>query len=79
MKIKRKDVVRMVSYKLVYYAIFLVLPLIFFPFSWTFVLAGFIISHLVEGFTIGVIFMLAHLVEHVDFPMPDENGKLEDN
>lgn len=79
MKIKRSDVIRMVTYKLVYYTIFLVLPLIFVPFSWTFVLAGFIISHLVEGFTIGVIFMLAHLVEHVDFPMPDQDGKLEDN
>ncbi len=79
MKISKADVIRLIGYKIVYYTIFLVLPLIFVKFSFFVVLSGFIISHLIEGFTIGVIFMLAHLVEHVEFPMPDSDGKLEDN
>ncbi|MBI1185240.1 acyl-CoA desaturase [bacterium] len=79
MKIERRDVVRLIAYKLAYYTLFLIIPLLVLPYSITWILAGFIISHLIEGFTIGIIFMLAHLVESVDFPMPDGEGKLQDN
>lgn len=79
MAIPKSEIIKMLGYKLVYYSIFLIIPFVFLPFNFTFLLAGFIIMHLVEGFTIGLIFMLAHLVEHVEFPMPDDGGKLENN
>lgn len=75
----RKQIRKMLMYKAAYYLIFLVLPLIVLPFSPLLILAGFFAMHFVEGFTIGVIFMLAHLVDKVEFPLPDETGTLENN
>jgi len=73
------EIRRLVIYKLVYYTIFLVLPLLILPLSIPQILAGFLLMHFFEGTTIAVIFMLAHLVEDVDFPLPDEGGSLENN
>lgn len=72
-------VLQMVAYKFVYYTIFLIIPLVVLPFNFTLILAGFLLMHWVEGFTIGTIFMLAHLVEDVHFPLPDNEGTIENN
>ena len=79
MPISRSEVLRMIGYKFVYYTIFLILPMVLLPFNWSLVLAGFLLMHFFEGITIAIIFMLAHLVEDVDFPLPDENGDVENN
>jgi linoleoyl-CoA desaturase len=42
-------------------------------------LIGFIILHLVEGYTLSIIFVLAHVVEGPEFPRPDEKGVIEHN
>jgi linoleoyl-CoA desaturase len=76
-KLPRKELLRLILYKSIYYSIFLVLPLVFVDFSWYWILIGFILSHLVEGFTLAIIFMLAHVVEGTDFPELEENGSLE--
>ena len=59
-------------FKLVYYTLFLVLPMIFINAAWWQVLLGFLVLHFCEGITMAVIFMLAHVVEETDFPFPDE-------
>lgn len=42
-------------------------------------LVGFLIFTIVAGFTISIVFQLAHTVEHTHFPMPDEDtGRLQD-
>lgn len=79
MPITAKLVLQMVAFKLIYYSIFLVIPLMVMPFSIGLILAGFCLMHWVEGFTIGTIFMLAHLVEDVHFPMPDDQGNIDSN
>ncbi len=33
--------------------------------------------HLVQGFTMAIIFMLAHVVEETDFPLPDDTGTIK--
>lgn len=65
------------GYKFLYYAIFVVSPYFITDFAWYHILLAFLLSHFVEGFTLAVIFMLAHVVEGPDFPMPDENGKMK--
>jgi len=66
-------------FKLVYYTIFLVLPMIFINALWWQVLLGFFVLHFCEGITMAVIFMLAHVVEETHFPLPNENGNIQNS
>ena len=62
--------------KAVYFMLFLVLPLIFIQASWLQILLGFLVLHLTEGLTMAVIFMLAHVVEATEFPLPTHTGTI---
>lgn len=66
-------------FKLIYYFLFLILPLMLVDMPWYLILVGFILSHLVEGFTIATIFALAHIVENTTFLIPNEHGMMEHN
>ena len=72
----KKEIFRLFFYKLLYYALFLALPIIVIDVAWYWVIFGFIMSHLLEGFLVSIIFMLAHIVEDTDFPEPSEEGKM---
>lgn len=63
--------------KAVYYILFIVLPFIFIKALWWQVLLGFILMHMVQGLTMAIIFMLAHVVEETDYPLPDNTGTME--
>jgi len=73
----RKEIFRLFAYKAVYYTIFLVIPLVVIDLSWYWIVFGFILSHLVEGFTLAIVFMLAHIIEGTKFPEPDADGTLD--
>ncbi len=63
--------------KLFYLGYMLVLPLFFHPL--VYVLAAFVGVHLVLGFTLAMVFQLAHTVEGNAFPAPDpDTGNMED-
>jgi linoleoyl-CoA desaturase len=70
---------KLIFYKAIYYTLFIVLPILFSGFSWYWVILGFVIGHMVEGFTIATIFMLAHLVEKAAVLQPNEEGVMEHN
>lgn len=72
----KKEMFRLFAYKAFYYFMFLALPIMVIDLAWYWVIFGFIASHLLEGFTVAVIFMLAHIIEGTSFPEPEENGKL---
>jgi linoleoyl-CoA desaturase len=63
-------------FKAVYYTLFLVLPLILINAWWWQILLGFLALHFFEGITLAVIFMLAHVVEETHFPLPNEQGNM---
>ncbi|GAA3998965.1 acyl-CoA desaturase [Hymenobacter fastidiosus] len=65
------------GFKVLHLFLFVVLPIYTVGFvSW---LVGFVLFASVAGFTLSLVFQLAHTVEHAAFPMPDEiTGKLED-
>ncbi len=65
--------------KLVYYSVFLVVPMIVLPFAWYWVIVFFLAMHFTSGFILTVIFQTAHVVPSTDFPLPDENGTIENN
>ncbi len=76
-KMSPRDHIAFWSFKILHYGLFIVLPI----FSVGFVdwLIGYTVFTVFVGFTISIVFQLAHTVEHTEFPVPDEKtGKLED-
>ncbi len=52
--------------KVIYFGLFLAIPLIFSPQSWYISLIGWILMHLVGGFVLSAVFQLAHVVEDAE-------------
>lgn len=65
-------------YKALYYFLFIVLPLLVMDLSWWQFLIGFLTLHMAEGLTMGLVFQLAHVVEGTSFPVPNDQGKMEE-
>lgn len=77
-KYPQKELFNLIFFKAVYYALFLILPIVILPFAWWQVLLGFIVMHMAEGLVLGLVFQLAHVVEGTDFPISDDNGNIEE-
>ncbi|WMJ75004.1 acyl-CoA desaturase [Cytophagaceae bacterium ABcell3] len=65
-------------FKGLYYVLFIVVPLIVLDLAWWQFLIGFLAMHLAEGWVLGLVFQLAHVVEDTEFPEPDENNIIEE-
>lgn len=65
-------------FKALYYFLFIVLPLVVLDISWWQFIIGFLAMHLAKGLTMGLVFQLAHVVEGTSFPLPGENGNIEE-
>jgi linoleoyl-CoA desaturase len=65
-------------FKILYYIIFIVLPLVFLHITWWQFAIGFISMHIVEGVILGVVFQLAHVVENTAFPAPNAENNIEE-
>ena len=66
-------------YKFINYALFIAVPFIMLPHGWVHTLLGFLLMHAVSGFSLAVIFMLAHVVEDAHFFLPNEEGNMENS
>ena len=64
--------------KVVYFSLFIVIPIL--VVGWKHALIGYLIISGVCGIVISIVFQLAHVVEHAEFPMPNEDSqKIEQN
>ncbi|MGI9543710.1 MAG: fatty acid desaturase, partial [Cyclobacteriaceae bacterium] len=45
---------------------------------WQFII-GFLAMHIAEGLVLGLVFQLAHVVEGIDFPEPDDLGNIDES
>lgn len=68
---------KIIVHKVLYHAIFLVLPLVFSPVAWYWVILGFLVMHFFTGVILGLIFQSAHVVPSSDYPLPDETGNIK--
>ncbi len=75
--IKAKDRFWFVFGKLLNISVFIVVPFIFLP--WQIALVGYLVMHATLGVTLAVVFQMAHIVEHTDFPVPDESTNRIEN
>lgn len=72
----RVQLARIIAVKLMYFFVFLGVPLLFGLPAWE-VLAGFLLMHVIGGIILTVVFQLAHTVEETAFPLPNAQGTIE--
>ncbi|MBE0651514.1 MAG: acyl-CoA desaturase [Bacteroidales bacterium] len=65
--------------KILYYGIFLFVPMFVLPIAWYWFVAGFILMHLTGGIILSTIFQTAHVVPTSNYPLPDENNEISNN
>lgn len=63
--------------KIIYFSIWIVIPILFFEITWWKILLGFFIMHYVAGLILSIIFQLAHVVEDADMPLPEPSGTMK--
>mgnify|MGYP000076512464 CR=1 FL=1 len=69
----------LIATKLVYIGYVVVLPSFLLPVTWWQVLIGFLTMHYISGFILAIIFQPAHVIDGTEYPMPDEEGKMENS
>ena len=65
-------------YKIIYYSIFIVAPLVLMDITWWQFLIGYLAMNLAEGLVLGLVFQLAHVVEDVKITYPNEENNIEE-
>lgn len=65
--------------KVIYWAVSLVLPLIFMSIGWYWIVLGFLLMHFISGFILGIIFQTAHVMPDMEYPLPSTEGNIENN
>ncbi len=65
-------------YKFLHYFLFIGVPMLVLDLTWWQAAIGFLVMHLAEGVVMGLVFQLAHVVEGTEFPMPNEDGNIEE-
>ncbi|MFW6369810.1 MAG: fatty acid desaturase family protein [Bacteroidota bacterium] len=71
--------VDLVVAKILYYSVFLLIPMLTIPLAWYWIVVLFLVMHFIGGFTLTVIFQTAHVMPSSIFPLPDEQGSMENN
>lgn len=74
----RREYFNLFFFKLLYYFLFIGLPMLVLQLSWWQAATGFLVMHMAEGMVMGLVFQLAHVVEGTDFPMPNAQGNMEE-
>ena len=74
-----REIFKLVIFKIYYIALHFIIPIFLVGLSWWVVLIGFLIMQLIAGFTLSVVFQLAHVVEPTEYPLPDDQGNIENS
>ena len=65
-------------FKFLHYFLFIGVPMLALDMTWWQAAIGFLVMHMAEGAVMGLVFQLAHVVEGIDFPTPNEEGNVEE-
>jgi linoleoyl-CoA desaturase len=74
-----KEIIIMFATKLAYYTYSIVLPILLLDIMWYQWLLCYVTMHMVAGFTLGIVFQMAHVVENTDQPSDNAEGFIEQN
>ncbi|MGK2864280.1 MAG: fatty acid desaturase family protein [Chitinophagaceae bacterium] len=65
-------------YKILYYSIFIIIPLLLMSITWWQFLIGYLVMNIAEGLVLGLVFQLAHIVEDTEIRQPNEENNMEE-
>lgn len=65
-------------YKIIYYSLFIVIPLLVMDLTWWQFLIGYLAMNIAEGLVLGLVFQLAHVVEDTEVRHPNEENNMEE-
>lgn len=68
---------KLIISKIIYYAIWIVLPILVLDIAWWKIFIGFFVMHYTAGMILSVVFQLAHVVPKTNMPLPDKNGNMK--
>jgi linoleoyl-CoA desaturase len=71
---KGTDAAALVIGKIWFFTMFFVVPAFFYPISW--IIAFYLLASWVQGFTMSVVFQLAHCLEEAEFPVADDDHRM---
>jgi len=74
-----KGMARIALSKLIYFTYALVIPLLVVPASPLLIVGSFLLMHFVTGILISTVFQVAHVIPEAEFPLPQEENKIENN
>ncbi len=75
----KKEYFNLFFYKLIYYFLFIVLPLLLMSLTWWQFLIGYIAMNLAEGIVLGLVFQVAHVVENTVIRHTDADNNMDDS
>lgn len=75
----KKQWINLIFTKIIYFTIWIVLPMVFLNLVWWKILIGFFILHYIAGVILTIIFQLAHVVEKVEMPLPSNLGNMKNS
>lgn len=73
-KISRSELALFFLFKGINLTLLIILPLLYSPMGWKEIALGYFLMQCAGGFTVSIIFQLAHIVEDVAFPLPNQEG-----
>lgn len=72
----RKELTKLIMWKMLYYSFALILPIIIVPLAPLVVISAFLIMHFITGLSISIIFQTAHVMPGTAFKQTDEQGMI---
>ncbi|MEN8928270.1 MAG: fatty acid desaturase [Flavobacteriales bacterium] len=75
----KKNITILIISKIIYYSIFIVLPMIFLPIPWYLVLVFVLAMHYVAGFILAIVFQPAHVIPETEFVKATDDFTIENN
>lgn len=75
----RKELARAIAWKLFYFAYILGLPILLMPEHAGIFILSFFVMQFISGFILAIIFQTAHVMPNCEYPLPDENGRIENS
>lgn len=76
-KIPKKEIVKLIIYKLIYLGYMIALPALILPFGWSTVLLAFLLNHFMVSMIFVGVLGVSHVSDYVHHPIPDEDNKLD--
>lgn len=74
--VPKEEIIPFFFFKALNLLLFIVIPLLVMDITWWQFLIGYLALQMVGGFAVAIVFQLAHLVENVQFPEPNEEGMI---